>query len=67
MITQLFYIVFKHLEGDALVEEDKTVERLAKEFATKVLKLEFSPAEICHRLSQWWTSDTSMKEEQEPN
>ena len=56
MITQLFYVVFKHLGGDvayprklqsnALVEEDKIVEGLAKEFAAKVPKLEFSPAEI---------------------
>jgi mitochondrial chaperone BCS1 len=56
MITQLFCIVFKHSGGDvahprklqsnALVEESKTVERLAKEFAAKVLKLEFSLAEI---------------------
>ena len=66
MITQLFYIIFKHLEGDALVE-GQSAKRLAKEFATRVLKLKFSPAEICHRLSEWWTSDTSMKEEQEPN
>ena len=29
-----------------LVEEDKTVKQLAKEFAAKVLKLEFSLAEI---------------------
>ena len=29
-----------------LLEEDKTVERLAKEFTAKVPKLEFSPAEI---------------------
>jgi hypothetical protein len=29
-----------------LVEEDKTVERVAKEFAAKVPKLEFSLAEI---------------------
>jgi mitochondrial chaperone BCS1 len=56
MITRLFCVVFKHSEGDAaylgklqsnaLVEEDKKVERLAKVFAAKVLKLEFSPAEI---------------------
>jgi chaperone BCS1 len=56
MITQLFCVVFKHSEGDVahprkpqsnvLLEEDKTVERLAKEFTAKVPKLEFSPAEI---------------------
>ena len=51
MITQLFCVVFKHSESNvaqsnALVEEDKTVEWLAKEFAAKVPKLEFSPAEI---------------------
>ncbi len=51
MITQLFYIVFKRLEGDLphlgkRVEDDQTVERLAKEFAAKVPKLEFSPAEV---------------------
>jgi chaperone BCS1 len=55
MITQLFCIVFKHSEGDVdhprklqsnALEEDKTVERLAREFTAKVPKLEFSPAEI---------------------
>jgi hypothetical protein len=55
MVTQLFCVVFKHSEGDVdhprklqsnvLVEEDKTVERLAKGFAAKVPKLEFSQAE----------------------
>jgi hypothetical protein len=48
MITQLFCVVFKHLEEDVahlrklqsnvLLKEDKTVERLAKEFTAKVLK-----------------------------
>jgi chaperone BCS1 len=56
MITQLFCVVFKHSEGDVayprklqsnvLLEEDKIVERLAKEFTAKVPTLEFSPAEI---------------------
>ena len=46
MITQLFCVVFKHSGGGALVEEDKTVKGLAKEFVAKVLKLEFSLAEI---------------------
>ena len=32
--------------GGALVEEDKTVKGLTKEFATKVPKLEFSLAKI---------------------
>src|SRR5450432_3187400 len=63
MITQLFYVVFKHSEGDvahprklqsnALVEEDKTVERLPKELAVKVPKLEFSPAEILSFLLEY--------------
>ncbi len=62
MITQLFCIVFKFAEGDVphqrkikssflfeenkIVEEDKIIEILAKEFAAKLPKLEFSPAEI---------------------
>jgi mitochondrial chaperone BCS1 len=46
IMTQLFCIVFKYSESDVLVEENKTVEQLAKEFAAKVPKLEFSPAEI---------------------
>ena len=53
MITQLFCVVFKHSGGDALVEEDKTVEGLAKEFAAKVPKLESSPAEILSFLLEY--------------
>jgi chaperone BCS1 len=63
MITQLFYVVFKQSKGDvahsrklqsnALVEEDKIVERLAKEFAAKVPKLEFSLAEILSFLLEY--------------
>jgi chaperone BCS1 len=51
MITQLFCVIFKRSEGNVphlgkRVEDDKTVERLAKEFAAKVPKLEFSPAKV---------------------
>jgi chaperone BCS1 len=62
MMTQLFYFVFKPWEGDRhdpeksiegngpdpakIAECNETVELLAKEFAAKVPKLEFSPAEI---------------------
>lgn len=53
MITRLFCVVFKASDGDGpgpdqgkRVEDDKTVERLAMEFAAKMPELEFSPAEI---------------------
>jgi chaperone BCS1 len=51
MITQLFFVIFKRSKEDVpglgkQFEDDKTVERLAREFAAKVPKLEFSPAEV---------------------
>jgi hypothetical protein len=56
MITQLFCVVFKYsasnvayprkLQSNVLIDRDKTIEWLAKEFAAKVPKLEFSQAEI---------------------
>jgi chaperone BCS1 len=62
IMTQLFYFVFKTFEGDnhdpdrsikgcgpdpaKFAEYNESVELLAKEFAAKVPKLEFSPAEI---------------------
>jgi chaperone BCS1 len=53
IITRLFCVVFKASDGDGpgpdqgkRVEDNKTVERLAMEFAAKMPKLEFSPAEI---------------------
>jgi mitochondrial chaperone BCS1 len=51
MITQLFCVVFKRSEGDVphlgkRLDDDKIVERMAKEFAAKVLQLEFNLAEV---------------------
>jgi chaperone BCS1 len=51
IITKLFYVVFKCSEGDAphlgkRVKDDETVKRLAKEFAAKLPKVEFSPAKV---------------------
>ena len=75
MITQLFYIVFKHLGGDVahprklqsnmLVKEDKIVEGLAKEFAAKVPKLEFSLAEILSFLLEYKQSPREVVDNME--
>ncbi|RYP29498.1 hypothetical protein DL767_006688 [Monosporascus sp. MG133] len=56
VITRLFYIVHKHSDEDMPhegkpIEDDETVERLAKDFVARVPELEFSPAEILSFLS----------------
>ncbi|KAL2165626.1 hypothetical protein VTG60DRAFT_4090 [Thermothelomyces hinnuleus] len=48
---RLFCMIFKQLEGDIPdpeqpAEDDETVERYAREFASKIPEWEFSPAEI---------------------
>jgi mitochondrial chaperone BCS1 len=52
VMSQLFCIVFKGLDGS----NDKTIEYLANDFASRILELEFSLAEVLsllleHRLS----------------
>jgi hypothetical protein len=51
IIAPIFCMIFKHLkdvtpDAEDSADEDETVERLAKDFASKVPEQEFSPAEI---------------------
>jgi len=58
MTADLFYFVFKPKEDEVTFPKDaqseaERVKRLSKEFTAKVLKLEFSPAEILSFLSEY--------------
>ena len=75
MTADLFCLSFKPMKGEValpknaqLLEEVEIVEQLAEDFAAKVAKLKFSPAEIFsflseHRQSPGYMDGTSLEGE----
>ncbi|RYO81704.1 hypothetical protein DL766_006747 [Monosporascus sp. MC13-8B] len=54
VITRLFYIVHKHSDDGMLhkgkpIEDDETVERLAKDFVSRIQEFEFNMADVTEK------------------